>query len=394
MNNIKLSLIQGMTNNNLRACNIIVNSEYFMYRGKRVFCEIDKSESNSLNFFVYASKTSTLDELKRYFNGGFRALKDKLESTELFGASLPIVLHAGNFSFKMIPSLGVAIIETELYRAARAIAEHQLQAQRNGTVFNWNTISVESTQEISLQEYGAFMDNFWEKSRRAYRNIIYQSNSTRYVKQLYRSNEFYKIMDAFIPIFIDCDLFFNPTMDDSILQTNMYKLAVEKGRYVSVGTNDYELSGYFLTQEEICKAFNMRHFMRFTPQFWYDIFMGLLYTTGNNEFPSVNKKVMRGPQGVTAYGIPRVMTISDYLEKRETAEAASIFVDAPVTFNNVDTPAEEFLKILNSYHETDSLYIACESIRNAVVRSGAYALDDKGQTRVENIYQIMLEAKL
>lgn len=395
MNDIKSALIAGLTSANIKSCNIIINSQYMTYRGKNVYCEVDRSDGSAkLQFYITPSKTNAFASAKVYYDHGYWDLQDMISSTELFGVSLPIMVHKNNFLFKMVPSMNLAIIETEIYMVAKAIAQQQLADQQSGRLFNWNSISVETTRDITLPEYGSFMNNFWSKSRKAYKDLVYPSKSSRFIKQLYKSNEFYKILDTFIPVFVDCDLFFNPMHDSTVLNTKMFKTACAKNRLVTCNTSDYSLSCYFLTQEEICRAFNMTKFMRFSPAFWYDIFMGLLYPTEDSEFPSVNRKVMRGPQNVTDYGLPRVMSVNDYLQALKSIELSENFASADVSFGGVQTPVSEIKPIINSYHEIDSLYMACETVRTSIAYSGASVLDEKNATSVDNLYSIMLEASL
>lgn len=391
MSSLEETVISKLVSNNLKACYIVINSQYLMHNGKKVLCEVTKHETTELSFFVRNGKSEGQYESRTFLSNEYEVLKERVFSDTLFGQRLPIVVSPDTYSVKVVPSLSLIVIESQLYQVARDIAEKQIEKQQKGETFNFNTISLSSVSDISALEYGRFMDNFWRASRITYRDLIY-GNSSWFVRRAYRLHDFYKLLDAFIPVFIDCNLFFNPMKDIAAVNTDMYRTAVRCGRVVSDGNDSFSFTAYFMSQTEVCKAFNMRHFMRFTPNLWYDIFMGLVYTN-DAAFPSVSRKVMQGPNGVSAYGISRTMSIQDFKAKVETANKALRF-SAPVQFGGVSTNPEEFLKMLSAYHEVDSLWLECSSAINAITRSGAHVLDDKERATVENVYQIMLEAHL
>ena len=244
------------------------------------------------------------------------------------------------------------------------------------------------------------MDNFWAKSRIAYANLIYSNvngGDSVFIKQLYKSSvrgEFYKVMNAFIPTFIDCNLFFNPLRDYNTVHSAMYSAAAVKDRVEIVEKNDYTLTAYFMSQEEICKAFGMTKFMRFTPRFWYDILMGLLYP--NSDFPSINKRIMRGPATARNYGLSPAMSAQDYAVYVKRAEDA-VELHSSVNINGVMTPGEEFRNVINSYSEVNSLWVECNRFTNKILKTGAYMLDKKPDgTRftTEDIYNIVMTARL
>lgn len=388
-------LINGLNNNNLKFCNIVINGSYFMSKGKLICCEVSKRDSSTLNFYV--TKSDVNGDIRDFIPGAFNTLKDRVYSTTLFDMELPIVVNNDEFKFAMIPELHLAIIKSKVYEYAEFIANKQREAERNGDSLNLHGFNLESTRDISPQYLGEFMSNFWSASRLQYRDLVYRGASnrkSRFIQQLLKQNEFYKIMNAFVPVFVDCSLFFNPQDTAAIRQTTLYEAAVEKDRVIAIETDSYQLSAYFLTQEEICKAFHMHHFMRFNPQFCYDIFMGLLYPNDAADFPTIQKKVFIGPPGVTAYGLKRTMTASEFdkqLSKLKLAKAMTL--SSVINLDGHQVSSDEFEKILSSYHDKDSLWVECELFYETILRSGAYVLDGK-RPSVETLYMYLQEAQL
>lgn len=400
MSSVERAIIKALEENNMSSCYIILNAEYLIYNRKRLKCRIKHVDNDSmLEFFIIKSGTENEVDKFEVLDAGLEHVTSRLYSTELFGMNLPIVIGDA-FNIRAISSINAILLESQLYSYAKEIAEKQIEMSDKGQQFNFNSISLNTTEEISPEQYSAFMSNFWEKSRVAYRDTVYNGpngSDSLFIKRLYKNeskNEFYKILNTFIPVFVDCSLFFNPLRDYNTKMTSVYKMAVEKGRFVKVEKSDFTITAYFLAQDEICEAFHMKHFMRFTPQFWYDIFVGLLYD--QQGFPSISKRIMRGPKIASSYGISSVMSMEDFAQKVQAANDA-IALNTSVRFNSVQTPGQDFLNFLNSYTEVDSLMLECENFANKITRIGAYVLDRKpsgGRFTKDDIYNIMVEAKL
>lgn len=397
---LERQIITNMKSKNVKYGNIIINSRYMMHNRKKLFCErVSGENGETLNFFT--KRTVSIDESnwREPVDNGYEILKERVTSDILFGLRLPVQLDPNSqlarpvVTIATFSSSACIIIKSPVYNIAEQIAQKQIECDQKGELFNFGSINLAC--EMGPAEYGKFMDNFWMNSRAAYRDVVYsdaKGGNSRFIKHAYKLHEFYKLMNAFVPVFVDCSLFFNPLRNSHVMNTKMYQLAVKKNRVVETTNSMYSLKAYFLTQEEICHAFNMHKFMRFNSVLWYNIFMGLLYQD-DSAFPSVNKKMMRGPANVNSYGLARTMSQKEFAEKVNTAKRAIQF-NAPVTFNGCETAPDEFIRILQMYHEVDSLWLACESSINSIARSGAHVFDDRSKITVEYIYNIMLEASL
>lgn len=399
MTRLESVIIDELRSNNMKSCSIIINSEYLMFREKVVRCEINRSSgSQSLRFYVLKDVRDEHGETQVLPTGAVD-LVNRLNSTELYGMTLPVVINRDAFRVRMVPALKAVVLESQLYTQILNIANKEIEELRKGKQFNYESIVIPSTREITAIQFGEFMHNFWEKSRKVYKNLIYQSSKeadSKFVQQLYSRNKFYKIMYAFVPVFIDCNIFFNPLKHPDFINTRMYDIAVNAGRFVELEHTGYTLSCYFVTQDEICKAFNISRYMRFTSKFWYDIFVGLVYPNDSSDFPSITKKVMRGPKAAPNYGIPRIMSIDDFQSLVNSTQTA-IDLNATVKHNGVVSSGEELMGVLQSYSEIDSLWLECENSTRRITHMGSYVLDERQGTladATQKIYDIMLEAQL
>lgn len=401
MFNLERSIISAMQNANMKHCFIICNSEYVMKNRNRVQCTVRRNNDSSyLEFFVEHGLSTTLGGKRDVITDGMESLRMKANSNLVFGMNLPLEYNENGITVKPIPALNTVIIESFAYRCACDIAEKQIEKEHSGSLLGLDQIILPLEHEFSPIELGRFMDNFWDKSRIAYANLVYSNpngGDAVFIKQLYKNStrcEFYKIMNAFVPTFIDCSLFFNPLRDYTTVHSAMFTAAVSKNRVETVEKNDYTISAYFMTQEEICRAFGLSKFMRFTPRFLYDILMGLLYP--GSDFPSINKKIMKGPATARNYGLSSAMSAQEYESYVKRAEDA-VFLHSSINVNGVITPGEEFQNFINSYTEVNSLWVECSKFTNKILKTGAYMLDKKpdgSRFTTEDIYNIVMAAKL
>ena len=393
---IQDSLLAQLPHYNMKKCKIIIDGKYMTWSGKQVFCEVQKDATQKfLSFYIEKTKeTANGSNTQVAYKGGDATLSSAMRSTSINGVSLPIVVDPYYYTLDLYPSMRVAIIQTKVYLIARNIAEKQIEESKRGNTFDLNSVTFETVTPVSAKELGKFLESFLDYSRVSYRDLVYRGfngKDSSFVMRLYKAYPFYRLLNAFVPVFIDCSLFFNPQQDNAITMTNFYKKAQETNRFVSLAKDNYTITAYFMTQEEICKEFHMEHFMRFSPQLWYDIFMGLMYS--NSVFPSISRKVYIGPRTVVSYGLSQIMSpiaVGNILNKIQECKQSG---NDSIVFSGRNIPLDEFIKVLGTYIERDSLYQEVESQYNSIVRSGAHILEQQRPSK-ETIHSILMEAKL
>lgn len=395
---LKEQIAQQMRSNNIHTCSILFNAEYFMYSGKQVMCELRKGDADDIDLRFFIKKKTVDGDGRVPYKNGYYTLAAMVRSTKVYGKDLPIQLDANSFKIKMYPEYKLLAIESLAYVYARELAEEQIKRQKEGTTLNLQSVSIPTTQSIDPQYLAEFLSNFWSYSRIAYRNFVYctsNSRDSRFIKTLYKVYSIYKVMDVFVPVIINSNIIFNPLQDDAVLNSNLYKMAIERGRKASLTTESAETVAYFLTQEEICRAFHLTRFTRFTASFAYDVFMGLLYPGNNNEFPSLKTSVYHGPVDATAYGLPRIMTEAQYQEELQKITTASAFSGSPTfVHNGIESSYEDFVKVMGAYVKRDSMWLECQTYLGIITRMGACVLDGTPKPTVEMIYSIVAEAQL
>lgn len=392
-------IIAKLKDSNVRVCEIVINSQIFMHSGKVVYCELahGSDHEHALNFFT-KRKVMTGDEWDTFENG-YEILDSTVRSTSVFGMNLPIGLNADPFTLEIYPEMKLLVVESQAYAYTKEIAERQIECVMNGTQLDLNTVNIPDAYTMSLEQLAEILSNFWHHSRVSYRDFVYKrrqgAGASRFVKRLYNTKKVYSVMDTFIPVFVDTDIIFNPLRAAAVMGSDVYKLAIEKNRCVSTTIANHKLSALFLTQTEICEALHMSRFMRFTPAFFYDIFMGLVYPETGGDFPSISSLVYSGPDNVVAYGLPRIMSEVRYLSEVDRIRRASAMAVKPdFSISGVHIPYDEFSKLIGSYQQKNSLWVECQKYADSVTHMGAYALDEKPKPSVETIYNIVAEARL
>ena len=123
----------------------------------------------------------------------------------------------------------------------------------------------------------------------------------------------------------------NPSL--AIKSTKMYKMAVEKGRFVEYNG----ISGYFLTHREICEAFGIQHFVRFKSSIWYDMFVGLLQPNNEN-FPNTTRSVfVWGEKTPAPAGFKPVYTEEKFMNVLKEKADMHDELNAYVKLNSLDS---------------------------------------------------------
>lgn len=365
---------------------IIVNSQYIMASGKMVYVKLDtdKRDRSQLTFFTVSSDSSI-----EVIEDEVALINSVLSSRKLFGVTVDGNPSGDNATITVSSSLGLLVIESALFNTARRLAE---MAQGRKADLNYEAINVTFSDEIAErpETLANLVTAFLNNTRYLYKTLIYTSGNNRFTNRVLKLHKFYSIQRAFIPVFIDCSLFFNPLKDPAITNTAMYKKAVEMNRFVEGKSSDVTISCYFLTHTEICRAFGMSHFMRFTAGFWYDVFMGLLYPTLGQVFPTKGERRWFAPKKVVKeYGLPTIMTVQEMDDLRNELQTKNTYETSVKKYLS-----QELLDVLEYYELRDALFTACLDAYHALTSIGPYSIDNKKEASLQNLYTYISEAHI
>lgn len=273
---VKESIMNGMLNNGLNTVSIMLNGRYLDYTGKRLYVELCmKGDQVWLRWFI-TRHDGEAD--KAYVPSKYTEISDAISGNSLFGVSIIHKQDPHEAVIRVKPEYGVIVIQSQLYRIAEALQDKGV-----------NVTAVVGGGELAHDELVALRSVFFEESLINYKNVVYPNGANRFARRLLNRGKFYAVKpESFVPVFIEVDWLYNPLKraDLGIKNTKMYRMAVEKGRLLS---HD-EVSAYLLTHKEICEAFGMTHFARFSPSLWFDLLIGLLQPN-NPYFPNKVSKV-------------------------------------------------------------------------------------------------------
>lgn len=360
---------------------VVIDAQYLLYKQKMVYVELGKDMS--LDFYVVTYSDESVRKVKMPVHNMLSVITGKMGERGLFGVSVAGTPDVGTCSVTVSNELGMLIFESAVYKVVRTLAE---QEALSGTLDYSSVIlrfssgdSPESTDTIVR-----LLQAFKQTSLQLYGSLVYAGGNNRFVNRLQKSYKFYTIQKSFIPVFMDCSLFYNPLNDSLVKRTLLYSRAVEKNRIGSVTGENIQLSGYFMTHEEICRALQMRHFMRFTPNFWYQFFAGLLFPNAGSCFPNMNeKRLYLDSRLVAGKGLKPVYTFA------EMAALAQKYRE-----NAEDERSTEMLALLNMYEEHDTLYKACKDAHTQLTSFGPVSLDRKETSSVQAVYSYLCEASI
>ena len=262
------TMISLINQQNSDALSIILDGEYFTSHGKMVYVGVEDDSDGVSQIVAYTIASNSMIGSNREPVENFRSvLLSKLVSQELYDIRVNLQLSLADASVKMCAPLRMLVFESGLYKAAKDLAQNP---QNRGVILTYGNIIDKEATALTK----AFKDN----SFRIYDDLVYGTKYMRLRNTLLRHNNFYSIQKSFVPVFIDFSYVYNPLKDpnERVEKTAMYDLAVKKNRKLVV---DDDLSCYVLTHKEICEAFGMKNFMRFTSELWYKVFIGLLKPT-------------------------------------------------------------------------------------------------------------------
>lgn len=270
MKELRQKMLEVITSSGLDRLTIIYNGKSKTEAGKKIYVEVD---GNWLKFMHAKNLNGKKDyeEIPGYYN----SLEKLMFSTTFAGMNFDFTPMIEDMRIECDSTSGELILESALWSIARNAVEHggNVTVQRNGVVM------------INSLEMQQLKQAFMEEALRAYATQVYDktSNVQRTIKRL--NPTYFVKPDSFVPVFVDVDRYFNPyEYITNATNTYFHRECERIGRL-------WEGEGircYFMSHLEICKAFRMTQFARFTPSVWFNIYTGLL---GYKSFPTVHDYV-------------------------------------------------------------------------------------------------------
>ena len=353
---------------------LVLDARFVQRYGKRVYVKLvtNRDGEHTVSYCIKSpSGVTNIDMGKE--------LQETVEASSLYGISVEGSCSVRSSNVNVCTSLQLLLVESCLYQTIKQVACSSTQNVRLqlGGVMN----AAETTRSLLL----AFKNNAFLN----YGDLIYGTSSNRFLNKLLKVKKFYSIQKTFVPVFVDYKPLYNPFSDKNlhIEDTRLYKTAVEKGRFIEV---DEKLSGYLLTHREICECFGMTHFMRFTPNFCYKIFVGLLDASMPG-FPNKYSMVMAATANVSEYGLKRSYSIGEFLKEKEKLTHAS---GDGMLDKDAAARALEALRALDGYREVDTLYEHTMLAYSRLVNVGPTSLDASEDKTLAKIYSYIGEADL
>ena len=363
---VESQIISIMQDGGVKRAAILLNGRYLMYSGKRIYTElITKDDRSWLKWFVRQYDTGGKDSNNNnYIPSRIVDISKELESNSLFGVSVASKQELTFASIELDAEYGVIIIKSQLYQIGQ-----QLQNAVGKVVVDSGNVKLSHEEAVMIKQV------FFENSLINYRDVVYPQGGNRFAKHLLARDKYYSIRPvSFVPVFINVDWLFNPfTRDDLRIQdTKMWKMAVEKGRFIQRG----EISMYLLTHREICEAFGMEHFARFMSSLWYDLFIGVLQPNNPN-FPNKLTKIY---QWIAEQNPP-----TGFKKYYTESEFEKVMIE-----KGSELSAEEF----NYYDKVDSIVSYISRNVGKIKSIGPTYLDVKENITTVALQEIYKEAKL
>ena len=360
---------------------IILNGRYVTQAGKLVYITIEgeQDEQRLHCYYKMPGKTQRWDKVD-VSDQVLQMIYLELSSNSLFEFSIGVdSIPCSSSLINSNPSLGFLLLESYLYTLGRKLMSRE-KIDMSTTIDGY---------KLDVSALNDLKNVFRRNSFSIYLDTIYNKVQNRIIQKIYRRNKFYNIQKIFIPLFIQVKGLYNPFYDDVQQQhifetTSLYQQAIEKNRLLEVGE---DIQCYMLTQLEVCKAMGLTKSMRFTPDFIYKVYIGLIHPD-YTEFPNKMNKVYIPT--VNMEDIPGLK--SKYYPKE--------LQDAILKYNtqlqneglNEDErrKAEKMVKALMQYVEIDTLRYACITNRKTLTSIGPSVLD--GSVSERDLYNIIFEA--
>lgn len=358
---------------------VVVNAEYLLYDQKMVYVQLVRrgGDKFDLDFYVSTYDEDSVSRVSVSVPNAFSTIHSMTSSQVLFGVSVQGTPSVDDCTVTVSNELRMLIIESAVYHVTRSLAEKEAE----GGFLDYSSVSVRFSvqdQRESVDTVTRLLQAFKKQSLALYADLVYAGGSNRFINRLQKAYKFYTIQKSFIPVFINCNLFYNPLNDGVIKRTVLYKAAADKNRLITVDSAGMRLSCYFMTHEEICRAFGMRHFMRFTPSFWYLFFVGAVFPNVNGPFPNRGTKRWYAPKKLIAgSGLKQSYTDAELLELR-----------------NKHTADSGMLQFLDLYEEHDTLFMACQDVHAQLTSFGPVSLDNRDASSAQALYTYLCEASV
>ena len=369
---------------------VVINGKFLLHNGKMVYAKMQRS------FTLFVQNKNNLNTAEEeVINNSF--LISRLLSSRLNDVDIGVDCSSDSVYFKVLTSMSLLIFESVAYHLAHQIVD----AEDSGKSVNAAHIEGVALDTTLVQ---ALSIEFRNEAYRTYGDLVYAAGSNRFTNKLMKTNDFYKIQKSFIPVFIDFTEVYNPfrSKNARVDITGMYQVAIEKNRKV---VYDKYLSCYLLTHEEICRAFGMSRFMRFTSSYWYMIYVGLLRTNlagfprKASQNDRLNNRVFVLSRNEAQFaGLKSKYTPAEYislmksLETELQKESANLASDPSHDDSRVKELSSK-LDTLHMYTEFDTLYYSCVANLSRLTSIGPYQLDEKKITPAD-LYNIVSEARL
>lgn len=359
---------------------IIVDGTYLTKSSKMLYVSLVNNKGISeFMFFIKSSKTPKIEIIE---DGMDIILKSILKDT-IYDISFGVHFNAEDCVIQIDPDMKIVIIESGIYHAVKCMASDEKYLSKS-----WAIKDVNIEQSVLPQVVSKFKEAAYDN----YKSVIYSKSSNRFIHKITKSSKFYKILKSFVPVFIKYKYLYDPLSDNPDIDVSIYKLAgyaKEKGREP---INFNSLHCYMLTHEEICKCFGMSHFVRFTPSFVYEIFVGLLNPTLGYYPNKLNEAYVKSKiSDTTGKGLKPCFLKNDYLG---ILYSLNNIVNDPNSKDEDKQYAIDTIEELETYINSNTLYFACVRNRNFLVNYGPSILDSHDKITDTALYNYLSEASL
>lgn len=352
---------------------VIVNDSFSNHSGKFVYCELKKTETTSTVTFFTKGQNHTRETITESF---LKTLLNHCYSTKMFEVSVDAEFTPEDAYVAVDSSSQILFIENGIYHIAKTAVQTDITGK---------AVQLASGDTITNANLIGLRECFKQHSYKIYTNFVFNKASNKLLNKLSKSNNFYSIQKAFVPVFIEYKYLYNPLLDKTniIQQSDIYKMAIQKDRKVVI--ND-SLSCYYLTHLEICRALHITKFIRFTPDFINNIVIGLLQPN-DVYFPSINNKLM----------VTNQENLEHYKSQYSVLDFQDMLNDLALKLQSAQDDEEKAkieaeAQILMSYREVNTLFTYCEQMLSKIKNYGANMLDTKFS--VDDLYSILIQVRL
>ena len=362
---------------------IILNGRYVTQAGKLVYITIEgERDEQALHCYYKVPGASQRWDKVDVSDQTLQMIYLQLSANSLF--EFEVDLDSIPCSSSLISSnvsLGFLILESYLYTLGKNLMSREV-------VNISTTINDYKLDNVALN---SLKNAFRRNSFSIYSETVYNKVQNRIIQKVYKRNKFYNIQKMFIPLFIQVNGLYNPFFDDVTQkhifeQTSLFKECAAKDRVLEVGD---DIKCYMLTQLEVCKAMGLSRYMRFTPEFIYKVYVGLIHPD-YAEFPNKINKVyvplvnMEDISGLKGRYYPT--------ELKSEIEKYDKMVQNEALSEDERRRAKKIVEALMQYVEIDTLRYACIKNRKALTTIGPSVLD--GSVSERDLYNIIFEARV